>query len=126
MSIDLSGVKAGDRVRLTATNGDEATFTVTLQGGRVLWSKTNAFDMDDWDALEILPRPLPTKPGIYAISPGLERGKVLCLRPDSAWVALSLHEGSVTCITPRSVLEANLDQLIYLGDGSPENTEDNA
>lgn len=68
VSVDFSEVQVGDRVRLTRENGDESTFTVgrTSLAPAPYYITDNAgtdyFD-SDWDSLEILEKPLPTKTG---------------------------------------------------------------
>lgn len=68
MPVSFADVKVGDRVRLTSTNGDEATFTVTGLGmnSRSIYGHAglNVHD-SQWDTLEILTKPLPTEPGLY-------------------------------------------------------------
>ena len=76
--IDISNIRDGDRVRLTRENGDEMTFTVrsvqdTSTGMMILHSLSNTVYPDSWDTIEVLKKPahkpLPTKPGLYALKP---------------------------------------------------------
>lgn len=74
--IDISNIRAGDRVRLTRENGDEMTFTVRLvqdtSTGMLLYSQSNTVYPDSWNTIEVLEpahKPLPTEPGLYALKP---------------------------------------------------------
>lgn len=68
MTVSFVDVAVGDRVRLTAENGDEATFTVVDRTENAILSERNSFFFDEWDTLEILPNLLPTEPGLYVRS----------------------------------------------------------
>lgn len=59
-------VQVGDRVRLTAANGDVAEFTVVDGTGNVLHSAVNGHCKGDWEKAEILTRAQkPLDPGLY-------------------------------------------------------------
>lgn len=69
MSINISEVNVGDRVKLTRENGDEATFTVERKsevGMMYLKSHSNGYDAKDWDTLEVLEKKFELVPGLYA------------------------------------------------------------
>ncbi len=66
--IDISGIKAGDRVRITADNGDEVTFTVKRTDRHYLCSRHNSYYGAEWDTIEVLSPALPTEPGYYEAS----------------------------------------------------------
>lgn len=71
MTISFAEVKVGDRVRLTAENGDEATFTVVdlHTNSYGVYAEFNFYSVHGkWDTLEILPKLLPTEPGLYVRS----------------------------------------------------------
>jgi hypothetical protein len=63
--IDISDIKVGDRVRVSNKIGDEATFTVTRVVGSMLGTPRNIYQSADWDHIEKMTPPLPTKPGYY-------------------------------------------------------------
>lgn len=59
-------VQVGDRVRLTAANGDVAEITVESRTGRWLDSAYNCFSIKDYEKVEILTRAQkPLVPGLY-------------------------------------------------------------
>ena len=63
--IDISNINVGDRVHLTAKNGDEAWFTVKSIRAGYLDSKHNSYYGTEWDTIEVLTPALPTKLGYY-------------------------------------------------------------
>lgn len=87
--------KVGDRVRITRVNGDEATITVTAADNRHIENDTNWFSLDvedgGWAVAEILPRPLPTIPGVYAPRGTEAKGvKLLVLTEHEGWYWLDV------------------------------------
>lgn len=100
--IDIKGVQPGDRVRLTASNGDEATFTVTYTGPRYLESERHAFEAEEWDTLEILEKAgpkLPTEPGFYRPKNAVLGGWAFHLDIKGNWKVV-WGDGYVEAITP--------------------------
>ena len=68
MTVSFEGINKGDRIRLTAAKGDEATVTTKYVYGKFVDSDHNTFHESHWDTLEILSRALPTEPGWYESS----------------------------------------------------------
>lgn len=90
MSVDFSKVQVGDRVRLTRENGDESTFTVESES--VTQDGSLVFDVCDtgylaleWDSLEILEKPLPTKTGAM-IHNGRKNSTYFILNSSGRWL----------------------------------------
>jgi hypothetical protein len=72
VSVSFDGVKVGDRVRLSAENGDTAEFTTVGVYSRGISSENNHFEAELWDTVEVLtpPKPpLPTEFGLYVRRP---------------------------------------------------------
>lgn len=64
----FEGVQSGHRVHLTASDGREITAEVSAADiplNRLFLRKVGTVCGSDWDTCEILPEPLPTKPGYY-------------------------------------------------------------
>lgn len=97
MSVDFSNVQAGDRIKLTRANGDEATFTVERKGGfdpKFLESHSNGYVAKDWDTLEILDKVLPEPPTRYGamIHDGDELHTYYVLNSSGVWLSDSGSE----------------------------------
>jgi hypothetical protein len=74
MTVDFSAVSIGDRVRLTRENPHaitefDVTYIMPTSDPTFLQQKIEGglFEVyrNDWDTLEILPKPLPSEPGLY-------------------------------------------------------------
>lgn len=62
--IKFEDVRVGDRVKLVNENGDTAEVGVVEVGGHLINAGSVTFyDFDDWSVAEILPKPMPNKPG---------------------------------------------------------------
>lgn len=63
--IKFEDVQVGDRVKLVNENGDTAEITVTDVVSHTIYSEMNGFpkEKSGWSVAEILPRPMPNKPG---------------------------------------------------------------
>lgn len=122
-------LQKGDRVLLTAENGDSAEFTIKqVNNGRgaevrSIYSTHNSYDMHHWDNLTVIsraPRPLPTKPGWYE-SERFPLGRALYnpyrLSNNGQWVTVS---GNVL----REITESevrNLGKLTLIGSQADNN-----
>jgi hypothetical protein len=113
VSIDISNIKEGDRVRLTAANGNEATFTVTAVRHNALEGTNLYYAADGWDTIEVVNPPLPdSKPGLFLFSSyGLDDDGQLSQFPDivmrnrhGEWYAMGNVNG-----TPRHLDKSKID-----------------
>lgn len=66
MTVKISDVNVGDRVKLTRKNGDEAVFTVILLSATLLESDYNEYYLERGDTLEIVGRAFKPVPGLYS------------------------------------------------------------
>lgn len=116
-------VKAGDRLRLTKGNGDVHEFTVTRTTPHTFESHHNTFQflVNDGDKLEVLQKPLPTKPGLYALHPEkrLDGYRHLFLTRGGTWHEASFSdEGFGNVIHPEaSVFETFRETLTLVYGG---------
>lgn len=65
--VNFSGVKVGDRVRLTHMNGDAIEVTVVDVEETHIESANNTFFGLSWDTIEIIPEPLVEPKGLGAV-----------------------------------------------------------
>lgn len=92
MSVDISEVNVGDKVRLTRENGDEATFKVEEVWSGSIRSSSNSFQGSSWDTLEIVERAFKPVPGLYSnLTTGSRfilstEGKEYFTSRDGAWI----------------------------------------
>lgn len=120
MTLSFEGVKVGDRVRLTAENGDLVEFTV-VHRDHWLVSEQNTFGPDEWDTLEILAPALPTKPGYYEAVEQFPMGSrdfhPYYLSPSGQWYGISGQYNP----TPEDEKHIrNLGRLVRLGSQAGE------
>jgi len=122
--IDISDIKVGDRVRVSKDTGDEAMFTVTGKSIIHLASASNAYSAREWDLIEKLTPPLPTKPGVYLPYKPVCGfiGSVWLRNGSGVWLNLPNAEGGKVAPLSLDSLERahQRGSLVYLGTGQEQ------